>query len=532
MIDVLKKLGRSYIIIVVLICFVFVWVTYTNYHNKSIEAFKDSYEIGNVFVDQALVGIEQYLQEQIDIAQVIATDKRIVAVCKNPEEESLRKDALEFVENIHRIYPEYMNLPIVVFNDNEFDFKFYDKKYTFKSGRIIVDTVKGKTANIDATKLSFVKAIMDGEPYYISEVYPSVANGTPIFVVSVPVFDEQGLLVGVAMVSPRLDYFTKEYIESFSYAKTGYLVGIDGRGVLIAHKNKEFLLKEAQDISAEAKESADKILAGANIFVNDFEGDQKIYVSRKVEFTINHSETTWYIFYTQTVDEIVAHLEQYLFILIAINLLVLFIVLLLIYIIFNKYRKDIEKEKLVELNQSLEEKVAERTLQLEKMATIDSLTGLYNRNNTITLMENELELITNQSNKKIVLVMMDIDFFKTVNDSYGHVVGDEVLRIIAKLIRSVLSEDTIFGRYGGEEFVFMKVSSDRNILDNTLLQMEQLRKAIEGKVIDIEGLDHIRITASFGVSQWSEEPLDLLIKKADDYLYKAKENGRNQIVYK
>jgi diguanylate cyclase (GGDEF)-like protein len=130
--------------------------------------------------------------------------------------------------------------------------------------------------------------------------------------------------------------------------------------------------------------------------------------------------------------------------------------------------------------------------------------------------------------------MTDIDFFKGVNDTYGHAVGDLVLKTIAKVIRGQLREYDIAGRYGGEEFSILLPFTK---IEEAKMVAERLRKAIEEKVIDISKINpdseikEISVTLSLGIYEMQESDNDEdLLKKADKALYEAKNTGRNKVV--
>lgn len=171
--------------------------------------------------------------------------------------------------------------------------------------------------------------------------------------------------------------------------------------------------------------------------------------------------------------------------------------------------------------------------EILKHATLDALTGFYNRRQ---LEERIKQEVSNAKRQKAPLcgIITDIDFFKNVNDTYGHAVGDLVLKTIAKVIRSQLREYDIAGRYGGEEFSILLPFTKIN---EAQMVAERLRKAIENKIIDISKVDpenetkNIKVTLSLGVyeMQESDSDEDLLIK-ADKALYQAKNTGRNKVV--
>jgi len=129
--------------------------------------------------------------------------------------------------------------------------------------------------------------------------------------------------------------------------------------------------------------------------------------------------------------------------------------------------------------------------------------------------------------------MSDIDFFKKVNDTYGHAVGDCVLKNVAKTIKKELRESDIASRYGGEEFVFLLPQTK---LDEAIIVANRLKEAVENKKINIEeykikNIKEISVTVSIGVSEYkNEKDYEMLYKKADEALYTAKETGRNRVI--
>jgi diguanylate cyclase (GGDEF)-like protein len=158
-------------------------------------------------------------------------------------------------------------------------------------------------------------------------------------------------------------------------------------------------------------------------------------------------------------------------------------------------------------------------------AFLDSLTGVKNRTAFDTNFNREIELHRrNKSNLSVIV--LDIDFFKRINDQYGHAVGDLVLRQVAETVeKSIRSSDALY-RYGGEEFVV--VLNGTNTLGATLLA-ERIRKNIEN--LRIDSLKDLRVTLSLGVTMMHEQDSSQgLFERADGALYEAKESGRNQVV--
>jgi len=169
-------------------------------------------------------------------------------------------------------------------------------------------------------------------------------------------------------------------------------------------------------------------------------------------------------------------------------------------------------------------KMSELTSSYEHEANYDSLTQIYNRNMFHRLIDKKI-FYSSEDGSNFVFIMIDIDFFKRVNDTYGHLIGDEVLINISKLVKKNIRSDDIFARWGGEEFVLVfntNIDKGFEIADN-------LRKCIEKEKFEVVD----KITCSFGITEFKQDDtLDTLIKRADDALYEAKETGRNKVCQK
>ena len=163
-------------------------------------------------------------------------------------------------------------------------------------------------------------------------------------------------------------------------------------------------------------------------------------------------------------------------------------------------------------------------------ATLDALTNLNNRRQFETRLKQEIA-ITKRQGKPLCAMMIDIDFFKKVNDTYGHAAGDEVLRQVAGIIKEHLRESDIPSRYGGEEFAVLLPFTH---IDEAQIVGERLRKAVEEVFITInqetEDEKQIQVTISMGLSEYDgNESGESLFERADKALYDAKKNGRNQV---
>jgi len=159
---------------------------------------------------------------------------------------------------------------------------------------------------------------------------------------------------------------------------------------------------------------------------------------------------------------------------------------------------------------------------LEKKAYYDKLTQIFNRTKFDDLLEYEVKR-NHRYNSNLSLILFDIDHFKSVNDTYGHMVGDEVLKTIAKVVKEKIRETDIFARWGGEEFVILMPQTD---IDNAITIAEYIRELLESTVHKDVG----KSTCSFGLTSLKEnDRIEEFLERADDALYKAKKNGRNRV---
>lgn len=196
---------------------------------------------------------------------------------------------------------------------------------------------------------------------------------------------------------------------------------------------------------------------------------------------------------------------------------------------------DKDTDYLIEISKQASTTVerASSYMKILEHATLDALTGLNNRHQFHTRLHSEIANAKRQKNS-LCCIMTDIDFFKSVNDTYGHAVGDCVLKTVARAIKKELREYDIPSRYGGEEFTILLPNTS---IEEATLVAERLRAGIEKKKINIEdyrieGVSSISVTISVGVAQYTssmKEP-DELHQKADKALYTAKETGRNRVV--
>ena len=171
---------------------------------------------------------------------------------------------------------------------------------------------------------------------------------------------------------------------------------------------------------------------------------------------------------------------------------------------------------------------AEYHEELYRLAIHDALTGLYNKRYLMDYLQREIDRSTRYG-RPLALILFDIDHFKAINDSMGHLAGDVTLRELADRLRSKICKDDLLARYGGEEFAAVLTEADRATAAELA---EQLRRTVEDLPFTFEGRPH-QVTISLGVASIDGDEVltpQALIQRADECLYRAKREGRNRVV--
>ncbi len=167
------------------------------------------------------------------------------------------------------------------------------------------------------------------------------------------------------------------------------------------------------------------------------------------------------------------------------------------------------------------------TEEIYQLKITDGLTGLPNRRRLMEVLQGEIPR-ARRYHRELALVMMDIDHFKRINDTLGHLAGDHVLRELANVVSMHVRQGELFARYGGEEFVLVLPETGK---DQAVQVAERLRQRVEGCTFQFADR-RIPVTVSLGVSAFGSEEMDeqALIEQADRNLYRAKESGRNRVI--
>ncbi|MFK2823863.1 diguanylate cyclase [Arcobacter sp. YIC-80] len=184
-----------------------------------------------------------------------------------------------------------------------------------------------------------------------------------------------------------------------------------------------------------------------------------------------------------------------------------------------------EKNKLLKITNEKSEELKVLNKRLEELSITDKLTSLYNRTKIDDTLQRQLKY-TKRYNEDFSLILIDIDFFKKINDTYGHQVGDTILKEFAQILKDNIRQTDTVGRWGGEEFIIICPKTN---LEEANIVSQKIKNKIEKTSFSTIN----NCTASFGISTY-KKGLDIkdIVKNADEALYKAKSNGRNTICYK
>ncbi len=172
-------------------------------------------------------------------------------------------------------------------------------------------------------------------------------------------------------------------------------------------------------------------------------------------------------------------------------------------------------------------KLKELICNLKYISSHDEMTGIYNRRKFFQLSEKKFE----EGVGGVYAVMIDIDKFKAINDSFGHSVGDDVIKLVTKIISQNIPDNAIFGRIGGEEFAIVCTALSSNKIKENI---ENIRIEIENAEVITQNNEIVKCTISEGIAKANPltKNLDELLKEADKALYEAKGSGRNNVIFR
>ncbi len=334
------------------------------------------------------------------------------------------------------------------------------------------------------------------EPYEINLDFNKYMGDSLIMFINYKIFDEKYHYLGATGIGIKISYIN-EMLKHFrvKYNFNVFFVNKEGEVVLsevgvnrVSHLNED---KKLRTLSSKILEESSKTLE------YEKEGNHYILNTKYIE------ELNLYLLVEAQIEEFTQEVEKTFILNLIISLAVTFIIIVIILYTVKTYNK-----------------------KLEYLAAYDSLTKLPNRRTFNLNFEKALRLFK-RDNVARSIIFFDIDNFKLINDNYGHLIGDTVLKRIAAILNMQVRSSDNLSRWGGEEFLILLHDSS---LKDSLDVAEKLRMAFEND-IDLHDLVKGVVSASFGVTSFQEDDtLERIITRADEALYKAKNQGKNCVV--
>ncbi len=438
------------VVVMILVILVLIY-TLVLYNNETDSAKHDFIEIGSKLTGQSANGMEMWLEDQVRMSSLIAEHPTIINLLRDPLNPVIRYETRLLLEGINNRYPYYEVLPIALFTEESLTVITQKEQVSVEGGEFIIDSAGGNVIGKGGYNFSYIDAIASGKSYYISEIYPSINSGEPIIAISHPVIHNDELL-GAAVVAPKIDYFSSRFVDTAQYGDTGYMLVVDGRGLVVSHPDHNHIMKPYEQQKPEVQRIINRILAGRTYFRDIYEEADKSYYVKRVTVDSDHQPYEWYMVFTMENYEIYNNADKLLQI--SISLLIGGSVLIgvLLYYYTKSFEGKVRELQQLEMSKQLEVEVAARTSHLAEMAIRDGLTKLYNHDATYKALSVAVGG-ARVSLQPLSVIMLDLDYFKTLNDTYGHQFGDKVLKETADVIRSTVRNTDIVGRYGGEEFL-------------------------------------------------------------------------------
>lgn len=395
------------------------------------------------------------------------------------------------------------------------------------------------SSDFDPTTRPWYIGALNSKGNYLSKVFIHVGTGNPIVTLSKKI-ELDGEIMGVLVAMIDLSHIENE-ISKFKIENTGSFFIVDRNNKILVDggdNKKSFNYISKMDLfSTDHLKIIKKTPMG-----------KKLYHIKKIE---NLDILLIGSIYEKDINSTILKLRFYIIGIVLLTIIFILIILSIInksfdnslnqlsYIIGSisqgNYSKNIdklteiidEKNELSFINSAIKKmnyEIIKREDDLKYISETDPLTRCYNRRAIINLIEREIE----QSKKfdlNFSLIMFDLDKFKKINDTYGHLFGDTVLKSMSKVILSNIKNTDIFGRYGGEEFLILLPNTK---LRDGIIIAERLRGTIEKMTWEHD----VIITVSMGVvKKFPNDTLDIVLGKVDNLLYKAKRNGRNRVEY-
>lgn len=392
------------------------------------------------------------------------------------------------------------------------------------------------------------KAI-ESHPYISDGIpYQEIKYKTWLVSISRTITDKKGKILGVLAVDTALDDVANQLRLGDRSLKTSYSYVINRKNVVIIHHEHNFLGRTLNEL----------ITPAPDFTKNEGRFEYKISGTEKIAYYNRIDELGWILVTVVNKSEILLPLFMRIAIILGVALMAAmlsgnFISNVLIKSIVsplvdleNYLKGNMESDSLTEqipypdneigkLTQAIQgitdaelykknQQLMEMNTELEALSITDQLTGLFNRRKMLQEIERE-KLRIDRYNCNASIIIFDIDYFKEINDTYGHIEGDTILKELGEVVKSSIRKTDILGRWGGDEFVILLPETD---LQSAVYVAEKIRRTVEEHIFSMGR----HVTVSIGIAMIKAySSIEDTLKEADDMLYRAKEKGRNSVEY-
>lgn len=353
-----------------------------------------------------------------------------------------------------------------------------------------------KKVKINEPRDEWYFRVREMDKQYEINVDPDMANRDAMTIfVNYKVHDYNSNFIGATGVGLTVSA-VKKLIESYQgrYGRVVYFINKKGKIVLhgSAFPRKSKNIRETRGLS----EHSGNILSGKiSTFSYQHRGNTVHVNTRFIP------EFQWYLVVEQTENRAIENIRYALIVNLGLCALVTLIIILLTNITISFYQK-----------------------RLEKMATVDNLTETYNRHAFEALFSQAIKELQRE-HEPVSIVLFDLDLFKNINDEYGHLAGDSIIRGVAGIVQESIRDSDILCRWGGEEFIIIL---KRCGIQDAFLKAEEIRSAVKSSTFRYEERE-ISAAISLGVAEYRQDDTkDSVLRRADRALYRAKNNGRNR----
>jgi diguanylate cyclase (GGDEF)-like protein len=334
------------------------------------------------------------------------------------------------------------------------------------------------------------------EPYEINLDFNKYLGDSLIMFINYKIFDEEYHYLGATGIGIKISYIN-DMLKHFRLKYKFNVYFTDKNGKVVLSEVGVNSINKIQEIEALKKIDTQLLQEGSSVIEYEDKGNHYILNTKYIK------ELNLYLFVEAKIEEFTKEVEKTFYLNLMVSLFVTVVIILVILSSVKTYNK-----------------------KLENLAAYDSLTQLPNRRSFNDYFEKALKLFKRDKTPRSV-IFFDLDNFKQINDTHGHLVGDEVLKRIADILRDQIRDSDSISRWGGEEFLILL--NDAN-LNHSIEVAQKLRASFENDIV-LHDLVKGGVTSSFGVTTFKDnDNVDKIVSRADEALYKAKHSGKNCVI--